>query len=35
MKPKKCHAREGGHPENKKKDWIPSFACLREALRRR
>ena len=26
---------EHGRPENKKRDWIPAFACLREALRRR
>jgi hypothetical protein len=28
MKPKKCHARESGHPENKKKNWIPAFAGM-------
>jgi hypothetical protein len=23
-----CHAREGGHPENATKSWIPAFAGM-------
>jgi hypothetical protein len=29
-----CHARENGHPENKKKNWIPAFAGMTTKVKR-